>query len=134
MFNEFFDGFDLAPFGKSNGWIEEGALPKVDISESANSVQVTADLPGLDEKDVDVSLSDNHLIIRGEKKSEEEDKQQNYHWVERSYGSFHRSIPLPAEVDATNVDASFHNGVLKVVLQKTTDSGAAKKIPVRRLP
>ena len=79
-------------------------IPKIDVAESKDAIDVTAELPGVDEKDVDITLADDVLTIRGEKKSEreEQDKDKNWHVVERSYGSFSRSIPLPFEPDALN--------------------------------
>jgi HSP20 family protein len=132
LFNDFFEGFDLRPGGSRN----EGALgmPKVDVSETEDAVHVTAELPGMKQEDVDVTLSDGHLVLRGEKKSETQDQQKNYHRVERSYGTFERSILLPAAVDDKKVEASFKNGVLEIVLPKVEGAAAAgKKIPVRRL-
>jgi HSP20 family protein len=134
LFDSFFEGFDLGPFGKS-GLAETAVMPKIDISETNDAVHVAAELPGMKEDDVEVTLSDGSLIIQGEKRAEKEDKEKNYYRVERSYGSFHRSIPLPAEVDDKKVEASFQNGVLNIVLPKVGPSptAAAKKIPVRRL-
>jgi HSP20 family protein len=92
--------------------------PSVDISETENNVLVKAELPGLDPRDVDLSIERDTLIIRGEKKQESEEKQENYHRIERSYGSFHRSIPLPCKCDPDKVKAKFKNGVLTVTLPK----------------
>jgi HSP20 family protein len=77
--------------------------PKIDVAESKDAIEVTAELPGVDEKDVDISLADDVLTIRGDKKTEreEQDKDKNWHVVERSYGSFSRAIPLPFDPDAT---------------------------------
>jgi HSP20 family protein len=133
LFDDFVEGFDLGPFGKSGG-ADFATLPKIDVAETDSDLQVTAELPGMKEEDIEVTLSEGHLVIRGEKKAEKEDKTKNYHRIERSYGSFHRSIPLSAEIDEQKVDASFENGVLKIVLPKTaTTANAEKKIPVRRL-
>ncbi len=133
LFDEFFEGFDLGPVGKLFP-VDGGAMPKVDVAETDKDVTVTAELPGMKEDDVEVTLSDGNLVIRGEKKAEKEDKSKNFHRIERSYGSFHRSIALPAEVDSEKVEASFRDGVLEVVLPKTQPSEAgSKKIPVRRL-
>ncbi len=132
-FDDFFDGFDLGPFGKVSGG-SEVALPKVDVAETSDAVHVTADLPGLSENEIDVTLSDGHLVIRGEKRSEkvEKDESKNYHRIERSCGSFHRSIALPAAVDDQKVDASFKNGVLTVVLPKVASGTTGKKIEVKK--
>jgi len=95
-------------------------MPNVDVSEDDKQIVVTAELPGMDEKDVEVTLADNVLTIKGEKKSEHEEKDEtkNYHLLERSYGSFRRSLPLDCEVDAAKVTANFDKGVLKVVMPK----------------
>lgn len=92
--------------------------PSVDVSETEKNVLVKAELPGLEPKDVDLTIERDTLILRGEKKQESEEKNENYHRVERSYGSFHRSIPLPVKVDAEKVKAKFKNGVLTVTLPK----------------
>ena len=81
---------------------------------------------GLDPKDIDISLSDGLLTIKGEKKQEREEKEENYHLVERSYGTFTRSIRIPNEVQSDKINASYKNGVLKVVLPKSEE--AKKKV------
>ncbi len=113
-------GGELAPFTGA-------AAPKIDVSESKDAIDVTAELPGVDEKDIDVSLSDGVLTIRGEKKTsrDETDKDKNWHVVERSYGSFTRSIALPFDPDMDKVEAKFENGVLNIKLPKPPE--AAKK-------
>jgi HSP20 family protein len=116
MFDRFFtDPFDLAPF-------EQGTLrefsPRIDVSETEKEVRVVAELPGLDEKDIQLELEQDALLISGEKKSESEDKGKNYHRVERSFGSFTRIVPLPAAVEADKVNAEFKKGVLTVTLPK----------------
>lgn len=130
MFDEFFEGFDLAPF---RGEGMTSVAPKVDVAETESEIHVTAELPGLTENEVEVTLAEGSLTLRGEKKSEKEDKQKNYHRTERSYGMFERTIPLPAEVDREKVEATFTNGVLSVVLQKLSPSvEAGRKISVKR--
>jgi len=101
--------------------------PKVDIAESKDAIEVTAELPGVDEKDLDVTLADGMLTVRGEKKSarDEQDKDKNWHVVERSYGSFSRAIPLPFDPDLTKVEAKFDKGVLHIHLPKPAE--VAKK-------
>jgi HSP20 family protein len=96
--------------------------PSVDVSETEKNVIVKAELPGMDPKDVDLSIEKGTLVIRGEKKQESEEKNENYHRVERSYGSFHRSIPLPCKCDADKVKAKYKNGVLTVTLPKDKDA------------
>jgi HSP20 family protein len=122
----FDDFFDLAPFSDVEDRL--GAFsPSVDVTEIDNQVQVTAELPGLTEDDIDLSLSQNVLTIRGEKKEEQEERDQNYHRIERSYGSFQRNIPLPVEVEAEQVEASFKNGVLTVTMPKTAQAQQERK-------
>ena len=98
--------------------------PRIDVAESKDAIEVTAELPGVDEKDVDVTLADDVLTIRGEKKSEreEQDKDKNWHVVERSYGSFSRAIPLPFEADPTKVEAKFDKGILQIHLPKPQEA------------
>lgn len=115
LFDDVFRGFDLAPFGSRMA--EQGlGWPNIEISETAGEVTVTAELPGLAEKDVDVQLADGVLIVRGETKSESEDKDRLF--SERYYGRFERRIPLDG-VDEEKVSASFKNGLLTVKLPRT---------------
>jgi HSP20 family protein len=98
--------------------------PLIDVSETDKGVEVTVELPGVDEKDIDVSLANDVLTIKGEKKSETEKTAKDYHLIERAYGAFERSTRLPCEVDASKVKAEFKNGVLKVKLPKTPEAKA----------
>jgi len=102
-------------------------VPSVDVSETDNEIHVSAELPGMEEKDIDVSLSGNHLIIRGEKKTEKEKKDKQYYRKESSYGSFHRSIPLPTEVEEDKIEATFKKGVLKIDLPKSQEARKGRK-------
>jgi HSP20 family protein len=99
--------------------------PQIDVAESKDAVEVTVELPGVDEKDVDITLADDVLTIRGEKKTEreEQDKDKDKEWrvVERSYGSFTRAIPLSFNPDATKVEAKFDKGVLRIHLPKPAE-------------
>lgn len=107
--------------------------PRVDMSENDKSVQVTTELPGMDEKDIEVNISRDVLTIRGEKKVEKEDVGKEYYLMERSYGSFHRTIPLPVEVDADKIEANFKNGILKVTLPKSASAKSeTKRISIKR--
>ena len=109
--------------------------PRIDVAESKDAIEVTAELPGVDEKDVDVTLADDVLTIRGEKKSEREgqDKDRNWHVVERSYGSFSRAIPLPFEPDAAKVEAKFDKGVLRIRLPKSEEvTKKEQKIEIKK--
>lgn len=103
------------------------AAPRVDVAETDDAVQVTAELPGMDEKDVQVTLDHDILTIKGEKKAEREEKKKNYHLVERSFGEFHRAIALPAGLDAEKVKAVFKRGVLTVNLPKLPEARSPQK-------
>jgi len=125
--NDLFENFNKSmfrPFGERKNGEGAAVIPKLDVSETDTELEITAELPGLDEKDIDVSLTRNVLTIKGEKKMEKEEKKKDYYRMERSYGSFKRSVPLPAAVDVDKIDASFKKGVLKIRLPKT---GEAKK-------
>jgi len=98
--------------------MEEAWLPAVDVSETGDKITIKAEIPGMEAKDIDISMVGDTLVIKGEKKAEKEEKDENYHMVERSYGSFSRSMKLPATVDPDKVDASYKNGVLTIVLPK----------------
>jgi HSP20 family protein len=109
--------------------------PKIDVAESKDAIEVTAELPGVDEKDIDVTLADGTLTLRGEKKSErkEEDKSKNWYLEERSYGAFARSIPLPFEPAADKIEAKFDKGVLRIRLPKPPEAAKKeKKIEIRK--
>jgi HSP20 family protein len=95
--------------------------PALDISETDSEIVVKADLPGVKKDDVSISITNNILVIRGEKKREVEENKENFHRVERLYGSFHRSIELPAVVQTDKVNASFENGVLTIILPKSEE-------------
>jgi len=96
---------------------ERGWMPAVDVFEKEDRFVVKAELPGMKEEDIDVSVVGDTLFIRGEKKTEI--KEEDYYRCERSYGSFYRSIPLPSNVDANKIEASFDGGVLEVALSKS---------------
>ena len=101
---------------------EEGVLsPRVDVSETDKEVTVTAEMPGLDEKDIDVSLERESLVIRGNKESKNEEKGKTYYQVERAYSSFYRVIPLPCEINDKKIKAIYKKGLLTVHLPKAQD-------------
>lgn len=107
-------------------------LPSIDVREKDKEIVVTAELPGVDEKDVDVRIEDDELIIRGEKHEEHEAEEGGWYHSERVYGSFVRTIPLPAEVDAERAEARFRKGVLKITLPKIKATGEeGKRIEVK---
>lgn len=93
-------------------------MPRMDIGETDKVIEITAELPGLEKKDVELNVADNLLTIRGEKKNEREEKNKDYHLVERSYGAFSRSVELPAGVKIEDISAEIANGVLKVTVPK----------------
>lgn len=132
MFDRFAKGFSfssLEPFWTNNA---ELAAPAVDLTEDDKTYKVTAELPGMDEKDIDVTVSGGALVIKGEKKEEKEEKDKNYYLSERSYGSFQRSFSLPEGVDQDKIAANFAKGVLTVTLPKTADAQKTqKKIEVK---
>ncbi len=116
-FDRLFEGFDrglsLAPAGEAKAW-----APAVDIFEDEKEITLSADLPDMQEKDLDIRVEDGHLTIKGERKFENEEKKDNYHRIERRYGSFQRMFALPENVDADHIAAKYDKGVLKVTLPK----------------
>jgi HSP20 family protein len=125
-------------FGRSMG----GTLaPRVDLSETAKEVTLKVELPGVDEKDIDVSLSGNQLTVKGEKRSEQEEKTDGdggrvFHRVERSFGAFQRVMTVPFDIEPDKVSAEFKNGVLTVTLPKpevAAEEPQARHIEVKRV-
>jgi HSP20 family protein len=108
----------------------EISAPAVDLFEEKDDIVVKAELPGIDKDNIEVNVSDHHLTIKGEKKKEEEVKQEDYYRCERSYGSFLRTLELPTDVHADKVKASFRDGVLEVRLPKT-EQAKAKEIKIK---
>ena len=125
LFEDFGRGFPS--FGR---WGTQELLPSVDVTESDKEIEITAELPGLEEKDVQINIADNVLTIRGEKKAEKEEKDKQYHRVERSYGAFSRSLELPAGVNPDSIKASIAKGVLTVTVPKPA-AAQVKKIQVK---
>ena len=120
-----FDRFFEAPAAFD---FETSFSPKIEVSENDKNYVVKAELPGMDEKDVEVSLEDNVLTIKGEKKEEKEDRKKDAYFREISYGSFYREIPLQHEIDEDKIEAKFKKGVLKITLPKkhTTQAKSIK--------
>lgn len=111
----------------------EMAMPMVDVAETDDGLTVTAELPGTDEKDIEVDLTNNVLTVKGEKRAEKEEKKADYHVRERTYGSFSRSIAVPFDVDADKVNASFSKGVLTIALPRPPEAKRkTKKISVKK--
>jgi HSP20 family protein len=109
--------FDIEPF-----WRRGITTPAVDIVEREKDYQVAAELPGMEEKDVEVKVTDNVMTIKGEKKEEKEEKKKDYYLSERHYGAFQRSFSLPGGVDADKIEATFKKGVLTVTLPKRPEA------------
>ena len=106
-------------------------MPHMDVSETDRELKICAELPGVAEKDIDVRLEDDVLVIRAEKKFERKDGKENYHFVERSYGTFQRAIRLPGPVDPDQVQASFENGVLTVSVPKSEQQARSRRIQIQ---
>lgn len=132
LFDDFFVGVPAFSNLRQNLPTAQVITPALDVKETEKELVVKADLPGIDEKDVQLTLQDGVLSIRGEKKSERKDERENYHLVERSYGSFQRAIRLPDTVDEDKVEARFDKGVLTVTLPKRPEMvKAQKKIEIK---
>ena len=125
-------GLPAAGGGQGQGTsVGDFANASMNVSEAENEIRVTAELPGVTEQDIDVTLDDDVLTIRGEKKFERKDEKENFHFVERSYGTFQRPLRLPFPVDPEQVKASFENGVLTVTLPKTAQQERVRRIQVQ---
>lgn len=107
--------------------IGEARFPALDVTEAADAVEISAELPGVSRDDVSIELTRSGLVIRGEKKREEERKEEGAYLLERSYGSFVRTVPLPFEAEPDRVEAKFKDGVLKIRVPKPEEAKAAPK-------
>lgn len=126
LFDRFFEDWDMPSLLSINAeW-----SPAFDILENEKEYMITAELPGIDIKDVDITVSEGVLSVKGEKKQEKEDKGEDYHRIERRYGSFHRSFRLPGKVETDKIDANYKDGLLKLTLPKAEGS-QIKKIEVK---
>lgn len=123
LFDDFFNDFELDIFGGRTGSFS----PRVEVSEDEKEIRVSAELPGLDEKDISVSITGDSLTLSGEKKEESESKDKGCLIKERSYGSFTRTIPLNSEIKTDMVEAHFKKGVLRINLPKTAKAVDGKK-------
>src|SRR4051812_14788549 len=119
MFDSFFDGFGTRALAPA-GW--QGLNPAVDVRESDNQLVITAEVPGVDEKNVEVTLTDNVLTIKGEKKAEHEQKNGDASYMERRYGAFSRSLRLPFAIKDEQVDAKYDKGVLIITIPKPAEA------------
>lgn len=117
---------DLEPFWRMDSSFAVSS-PAVDVSEDEKAFKITAELPGLDEKNIDLSISGDQLILKGEKHQEKEEKDKNHYLSERSYGSFQRTFRLPDGVDQNKVAANFTKGILTITLPKTADAQKSQR-------
>jgi HSP20 family protein len=128
LFDRFGSGFGLPSlrrmFEAEPGWRSSFSfsMPAIDMSEDETAYKISAELPGMDAKDVDVSITGDMLVLRDEKRQEKEQKDKNYHFSERAYGSFQRSFELPPSVDRNRIAADFSKGVLSLTLPKTANA------------
>lgn len=130
MFRDFFGDFPMLREEEGSDW---ALSPDLDVKETDKEIRIKAELPGVTEDDIDVRLEGNALILSGEKKEESEDKDGDYYRSECRYGSFTRTVPLNAEIDADNVDASFKDGVLRIRLPKLSEEKTGtKRIQVKQ--
>ncbi len=129
--NRVFESFS----GKGSGalWDPRGGfMPRINVSEGKSKIKISGEFPGMDESDIDITATDQALVIRGEKKTESEDKDDDHHLVERSYGSFRRVIPLPDGVEKDKIEATFKKGVLRIEVPYNPAVEAGKKqIPIK---
>ena len=126
LFDDVFRGLDLPGFGRFGLTFD---WPRVELSETDREIRITAELPGLEEKDIEILVEDGVLTLRGEKKSETEDRERGY--SERGYGRFERRIGLPRGVEPDKASAAFRNGVLTVTLSRSAEAiGNVRRIPI----
>ena len=136
LFEDFHRGSLVSPFSRGLFDVESflprdlisRGLPAVDITEKDNSFEITAELPGMDQKNIEIKLSNGSLIIKGEKKEDKEEKHKGYYLSERHYGSFERVFNLPKGVDAEKIEAHFSKGVLSISLPKKPEAMKADKV------
>jgi HSP20 family protein len=139
IFDQFFRGWDFprtGGFGNFPSFTADSLFkPKVDLSAAEKEYLLTVEIPGVNEKEVMVDISNNTMTIKGEKRQEKEDKDKNYYRIERSYGAFQRVLSLPEDVDQENIRASFKNGVLSITMpRKALPAGEVKKVEITAGP
>jgi HSP20 family protein len=140
LFDRFASGFGFPSlrrmFDMEPAWRFETPLgfaaPAIDVSEDDKAYKISAELPGIGERDIDITLAGDSLVLKGEKRQEKEEKEKNYYVSERSYGAFQRAFALPDGIDRDKIDAQFAKGVLTITLPKTADAQKkTKKIAVK---
>jgi len=120
LFNRFMSdpwSMDLTKWQGMTGW-----APRIDMSETDSEIRVHAELPGIDPKEIDISVEGDLLTLRGDKRQEHEEKQRDYHYVERQYGTFQRTVQLPTSADPNKVDANYRDGVLTLTIAKRPEA------------
>lgn len=127
VFERFENGWSRFPSALWRGNGRDVMVPELDVHDDGKQLLIEADLPGVAEKDVAVTLANGTLTIKGEKKSEREDKKDNFYMSERSYGAFERTLRLPEAIDESAIEARFENGVLKVTAPKKPEAVKAEK-------
>jgi HSP20 family protein len=128
LFSEFERGFPQFPTLFRRGGSESGiVVPDLDVRENTNAITIEAELPGVDEKNVSVTVANGLLTIKGEKKQEKEEKNENYYLSERSWGAFERSLRLPDTIDENKVEAKFDKGVLRITAAKKPEAVRAER-------
>lgn len=133
VFERFEQGWSRWPSVLRRGLDQSAMVPDLDVHENGKQFTIECDLPGVDEKDVTVTLANGMLKIKGEKKTEREEKKEDYYMAERSYGAFERMIQLPDSVDDAKLEAKFDKGVLKVIAQKRPEAvKAERKIEIKK--
>ncbi len=131
LFEDFWKGSESRSF-LSRPWHRGDLTPRVDETEDEKAFHVKIELPGMDEKDVDVTLSNGVLTVRGEKKREDEEKGKDFYRRERTFGSFRRSLPIPVDVEEGKIEARFDKGVLYIELPKTEEAQQkVRHIPIK---
>jgi HSP20 family protein len=138
LFDDFAGGTWRSPFGRSlfepfrRAETAFSSVPAVDITQTDKGYEITAELPGMEDKDIEVKLANGVLTIRGEKRDEKEEKNKDYYLRERSFGSFERSFQVPENIDTDKISAGFKKGVLTIMLPKSAEAQRAeKKIEVK---
>jgi HSP20 family protein len=127
LFDDFFSDFPLAPRWGEREVAAGGFTPRVDVSETDTDVKVSAELPGMEERDISVEMDDAAVTIRGERKGDQEERGENWYRREQSYGTFQRIVPLPADVDGAKARAKFSKGVLTITVPKREEEQAKRK-------
>jgi HSP20 family protein len=144
LFDNFFSSFSLGPFGSYASEFDpfrklgtkltsaRGYMPSMDIKETDKEFKVSAELPGMDEADIELSLSDGRLVIKGEKKEEKKSEEEDHHLMERHYGSIYRSLPLPEGIIEDSIEAVYDKGILEITVKKSdTKEKVAKTVKIK---